>query len=152
MPTSLKEDRDLYCCDGERKKGERKDALVISIKEEHCAREDDKKNYSRVFLTTAPSLFGEEMKLGERNDAAIMTTLMHGDIGNEDNHKHHLSIDQVQCAKRFCTRTECGGTYIELTMPMFVMLSASILGTSCPILKKRNIVLQRLMEKSMQLS
>ena len=27
------------------------------------------------------------MKLGERNDAAFMTTLMHGDIGNEENHK-----------------------------------------------------------------
>ena len=29
--------------------------------------------------------------------------------------KHHLSVDQVQCAKRFCTRTECGGMHIELT-------------------------------------
>ena len=91
------------------------------------------------------------MKLGERNDAAFMTTLMHGDIGNEENHKHHLSVDQVQCAKRFCTRTECGGCILN-SLPMFVMLSASILGTSCPILNKRNIVFQRLIEKSMQLS
>ena len=60
MPTSLKEDRDIYSCDGERKKGERKDVSVMSIKEEHCAREDVKKNDSRVFLTTAPSLFGGE--------------------------------------------------------------------------------------------
>ena len=43
MPTSLKEDRDLYCCDGERKMGEKKDASVVTIKEENCAREDDKK-------------------------------------------------------------------------------------------------------------
>ena len=50
MPTSLKEDRDIYCCDGERKKGERKDALVMSIKEEHCAREDDKKMIREFFL------------------------------------------------------------------------------------------------------
>ena len=40
---SLKEDRDLYYCDGERKKGERKDALVMTYKDEQCAREDDKK-------------------------------------------------------------------------------------------------------------
>ena len=65
------------------------------------------KNDSRVFLTTAPSLFGGEMKLGERSDAAFMTTLMHDDIGNEENHKHHLSVDQVQCAKRFCTFVTC---------------------------------------------
>ena len=90
------------------------------------------------------------MKLGERNDAAIMTTLMHDDIGNEENHKHHLSVDQVQCAKRFCARPECGGC-ILISLPMFVMLSASILGTSC-ILKKRNTVLQRVNEKLMQLS
>jgi uncharacterized Zn-finger protein len=126
MPTSLKEDRDIYCCDGERKKGERKDASVMSIREEHCAREDDKKNDLRVFLTTAPSLFGGEMKLGERNDAAFMTTLMHGDIGNEENQKHHLSVDQVQCAKRFCTRTECGGTHIELIANVRDVVSINI--------------------------
>ena len=126
MPTSLKEDRDIYCCDGERKKGERKDASVMSIREEHCAREDDKKNDLRVFLTTAPSLFGGEMKLGERNDAAFMTTLMHGDIGNEENQKHHLSVDQVQCAKRFCTRTECGETHIELIANVRDVVSINI--------------------------
>ena len=54
----------------------------MTIKEENCAR-DDEKNDSRVFLTIAPSLFRGEMKLGERNDAAFMTTLMHGDIGNK---------------------------------------------------------------------
>ena len=42
-PMSLKEDRDLYYCDGEMKNGERKDALVMTNKEEQCAREDDKK-------------------------------------------------------------------------------------------------------------
>jgi hypothetical protein len=50
MPTSLKEDRDIYCCDGERKKGERKDVSVMSIKEEHCAIEDDKKMIREFFL------------------------------------------------------------------------------------------------------
>ena len=43
VPTSLKEDRDLYYCDREMKNGERKDALVMTNKEEQCAREDDKK-------------------------------------------------------------------------------------------------------------
>ncbi len=43
VPTSLKEDRDLYYCDREMKNGERKDASVMTNKEEQCAREDDKK-------------------------------------------------------------------------------------------------------------
>ena len=42
VPTSLKEDRDLYYCDREMKNGERKDASVMTNKEEQCAREDDK--------------------------------------------------------------------------------------------------------------
>jgi hypothetical protein len=113
VPTSLKEDRDLYYCDGETN-GERKDALVMTNKEEQCAREDDKNNDVRVLLITSPSSLEGEMKTGERNDAAIMTTLPNDDIGSEENHKHHLPVDQVQCAKRFCAGTECGGTHIEL--------------------------------------
>jgi len=43
VPTSLKEDRDLYYCDREMKNDERKGASVMTNKEEQCAREDDKK-------------------------------------------------------------------------------------------------------------
>ena len=43
VPMSLKEDRDLYYCDKEMMNGERKDASVMTNKEEQCAREDDKK-------------------------------------------------------------------------------------------------------------
>ncbi len=43
VPTSLKEDRDLYYCDREMKNNERKDVSVMTNKEEQCAREDDKK-------------------------------------------------------------------------------------------------------------
>lgn len=38
--------------------------------------------FVRALLTTAPTSFEGEMKLGERNDAAIMTTLTHDDIGS----------------------------------------------------------------------
>ena len=69
----------------------------------------------RDLLNTAPSSLEGEIKTGERNDAAIMTTLPYDDIGSEENHKHHLPVDQVQCAKRFCAGTECGGMHIELT-------------------------------------
>ena len=37
------------------------------------------KNDVRVLLTTTSTLFAGEMKTGERNDAAIMTTLMRDD-------------------------------------------------------------------------
>ena len=103
----------------------------------------------RVLLNTAPSLLEGEMKTGERNDAAIMTTLPYDDIGSEENHKHHLPVDQVQCAKRFCAGTECGGCILN-SRAMYVMLLASTLSTPC-ILKKRDIVLQRMIEKWMQL-
>ena len=65
----------------------------------------------RVLLNTVPSLLEGEMKTGERNDAAIMTTLPYDDIGSEENHKHHLPVDQVQCAKRFVLELNVGGAY-----------------------------------------
>ncbi len=49
MPTSLKEDRDLYCYGGERKKGEREEASVMTFKDKNCAREDDKKMIREFF-------------------------------------------------------------------------------------------------------
>ena len=80
----------------------------------------------RVLLNTVPSSPEGEMKTGERNDAAIMTTLPYDDIGSEENHKHHLPVDQVQCAKRFCTRTECGGVHIEPTGNVRDVISINI--------------------------
>lgn len=46
--------------------------------------------------------------------------------GSEENHKHHLFVDQVQCAKRFQMGIECGGTHIELTANVRDVFSINI--------------------------
>ena len=104
----------------------------------------------RVLLNTASSSHKGEMKTGERNDAAIMTTLPYDDIGSEENHKHHLPVDQVQCAKRFWAGTECGEMHIELTGNVCDVIGINI-GHTLHIEEERHCI-TRTIEKWMQLS